>query len=267
MNTTGDNGRPVLQGSPKKLPAGLGWGVRLAGGQDPQPGDTVQVTTRKGKQWLSVLVERHPSGIWSTEDTQAEVGTTRERLERRAEQRDEWAESRAKQRDEAWGEANRIMGMIPPGQPVLYDHPSGRRQRRDIAKIDRKGFKGLEHHRMAERHEQAAQTIRHRLNKAVYDDDVDAIERLEARIAEREAERDRVKAINAHIKRHKTLEGLELTDGEVKDFENMRKYMRRTPESGKGYPSSYTAKIGSKINEDRRRIERLISAREPQPSD
>ena len=84
-----------------------------------------------------------------------------------------------------------------------------------------------------------------------------------ARIAVREAERDRVKAINAHIKKHRTLDGLDLTDGEVKDFKNMRKYMLRTPENGQGFPSSYTAKIGSKINKDRKRIEERLAYRNP----
>ena len=259
METTGDNGRPILQGKPKKLPAGLGWGVILASGQDPQPGDTVQVTTRKGKQWTTALVKAYPNGIWSTEDTEARAGATRERLANRAERREEWAESREQKRDEAWGVANRIMDMIPPGQPVLYDHPSGRMQRRDIARIDSKGFKGLAHHRMAERHEQVAQAIRSQLDHAVFDDDVDAIERLQARIAEREAERDRVKEINAYCRKHKTIEGLELTEQELKIFRNLAKWANHDP--SKGYPSYHLSGIGKKISQDRKRLARLLEHR------
>ena len=112
--TLGSNGRPILQGSPKKLPAGRGWGV-LAG-PGGQPGDTVQVTTRRGKTWQAILAEEVQYGVWATEDTEERLGSTRERLENRADKREDWAEGRHEKGEKAWEESRKAIDGIPLGQ-------------------------------------------------------------------------------------------------------------------------------------------------------
>lgn len=253
-----NNGRPILKGSPKKLPAGLGWGVLLASGQNPEPGDTVQVTTRRGKQWLPVLVREFPSGVWSTEDTQAQAGTTRERLENRAERRGEWAESREQKRDAAWAESRSAADLIPIGQPILAGHHSENRHRKDIKRIDNKGLEGLEHHRMVERHNQAANTINLQLREAIFDDDENAVEQLQARISLREAKKNRIKAINAYARKHGTTEGFDLTPEELED---LKRSAKGGHDPNRGYPAYALTGLGGKIRRDKERLAHILECR------
>lgn len=250
-----DSERPILQGRPKKLPAGLGWGVILASGQNPEPGDTIQVTTRKGKQWLSALVREYSSDVWSTEDTQAQAGTTRERLENRAERRGEWAEIREQKRDAAWAESRRVADLIPIGQPILAGHHSENRHRKDIKRIDMKGLEGLEHHLMVERHDQAANTINRQLRESIFVDDEDAVEQLQARISLREARRNRIKAINAYARKHGTTEGFDLTREEIED---LKRSAKGGHDPNRGYPAYALSGLGGKIRRDKRRLARIL---------
>jgi len=122
--------------------------------------------------------------------------TYRERRERRAARREEWAKGRDAKAEESFAGADRIAGGIPPGQPILVGHHSEKGHRRDLDRIDRGMRKGFEHRNMSKRHREAAATIRDQLDRSIYRDDDDEAARLRERIAEREAERDRMKAIN-----------------------------------------------------------------------
>lgn len=123
--------------------------------------------------------------------------TRRERLERKLERREEWAAKAAVRRDSAWKQAHDLGDMIPLGQPILVGHHSEGKHRRHIDKINRAGQRGLEEHRKAEHHADKADGLATQLERSVFSDDDDAIEQLEARIAEREAARDHGKRINA----------------------------------------------------------------------
>ena len=122
-------------------------------------------------------------------------GDTRERMENRAEKRADWAESRETKRDAAWEESHRIANSIPLGQPILVGHHSERGHRAAIAKIDRKGFEGLDHHRMAERHNQVAAELDRQLERSIFDDDHDACERLQEKIDDLEAQRTSIEEL------------------------------------------------------------------------
>jgi hypothetical protein len=56
---------------------------------------------------------------------------------------------------------------------------------------------------MAGRHTAAADTIDRQLAASVYDDDPDAIDRLRAKLATIEAQRDRLKTFNARVRKDK----------------------------------------------------------------
>jgi hypothetical protein len=127
--------------------------------------------------------------------------TRRERLERRLEKRREWAASRERKRDQRFAAAGAISDRIPFGQPILVGHHSERGHRRDLARIETNISRGVEDHKMAERHEQAADELARSLDRSIFSDDDDAIEQLETRIAEREANRERGKKINAAWRR------------------------------------------------------------------
>ena len=160
----------LRQVSPKKLPAGKGWGVTVSPGASP--GETVQVVTRKGKTWMAILVEEVSPGVWTTEDTVATPGGTRERLERRAERREEWADSRERKADAAMDASRQAVEGIPFGQPILVGHHSERSHRKALQRSQDKAFESLEHDQMMRRHETAASTIRRNLDRSIYDDDV-----------------------------------------------------------------------------------------------
>lgn len=118
--------------------------------------------------------------------------TTRERRERRAERRRDWAEGREAKADAAHQAAHDATAAIPFGQPILVGHHSESKHRRAVQRGQRQASKAVEHSDMAQRHRQAAETIERQLDQSIYDDDPDAIERLSARIerAGRKASRD-----------------------------------------------------------------------------
>ena len=122
--------------------------------------------------------------------------TYRDRRERRAERRDEWAESRRTKEASAFGGAQRLADAIPLGQPILVGHHSEKRARRDQERIHNGMMRGIEHGKMAAHHAGAAGTIRDQLDRSVYRDDDDAVERLEEKIAGLETKRDRMNTIN-----------------------------------------------------------------------
>jgi hypothetical protein len=123
--------------------------------------------------------------------------TRRERMERRLGKRQEWAASRDRSAERRFDAAHKIAHNIPFGQPVLVGHHSERHHRRDLARIDSNMSRGVEDHKMAQHHRGAAIELERSLERSIFDDDPDAIEQLEERIAAREARRAHGKKVNA----------------------------------------------------------------------
>lgn len=124
------------------------------------------------------------------------MSTYRERREARAERLRDWADRREAKSDAALASAKRIADAIPFGQPILVGHHSEARHRRDLDRIDRGMRAGVENARRADDMRSRADGIESQLAGSIYSDDVDAIERLEERIADLEAKRERIKAHN-----------------------------------------------------------------------
>jgi len=110
----------------------------------------------------------------------------RERAERKAERLGRLA-------DAQWEDARAETEHIPLGQPILAGHHSERRHRKALERQHRKEGQAIETLRAAE----AARSAAKRAGHAISSDDPEAIEALEARLAELEAERALSKAINA----------------------------------------------------------------------
>lgn len=123
--------------------------------------------------------------------------TYRERRERRAEQRREWAEGRAAKADASHEASRAATAGIPFGQPILAGHHSQRRHENALKRSQNAATAGLDHGRMATRHEEAADTIEAQLDRSIYSDDPDAIERLEEKLAKLEEARATMKRRNA----------------------------------------------------------------------
>lgn len=135
--------------------------------------------------------------------------TYRERKERRAERRAEWARKRKAKSEAAFSAVKNLADQIPLGQPILVGHHSERRARRDADRISSNMTKGIEHDKMASKHTSVAGGIAHQLETSIYRDDVDELERLEEKLAELEARRARIKEINGWINKNRKRHGFE----------------------------------------------------------
>lgn len=123
--------------------------------------------------------------------------TRRERMERRLEKRQEWAEGRARKAGSASDRAYTLMEGLTPGQPILVGHHSEKRHRAHLAKIDSAMRASVENGEMAAHHRAKASGIESQLESSIFSDDDDAIEQLQAKVESLEAERKRMRDINA----------------------------------------------------------------------
>lgn len=138
--------------------------------------------------------------------TGAQVVTTRERKEARAERLREWAEKREVKSDalHAAGDLRESVSGIPFGQPILVGHHSERRHRNAIEKAHNATRRAIENDEKAGEMARKADNIEAAAAVAIYSDDVDAKERLVEKIERLEAKRAQMKSANAaYRKAHK----------------------------------------------------------------
>jgi hypothetical protein len=114
--------------------------------------------------------------------------TRRERLERKIEKREEWAAGRREK-----SAALREIGKEYRHDWAFITQPGHIPAR---AAMNRRDDKAHEHDAMAAHHDSKAAGLAAQLDRSVFSDDADAVEQLEARIAEHEATRDRMKLVN-----------------------------------------------------------------------
>jgi hypothetical protein len=181
--------------------------------------------------------------------------TRRERLEARLAKREEWAAKAAARSDARFGAATALADQIPLGQPILVGHHSERHARRDAERIRNNMTKGVEEAKLADHHTSCAVGIEWALERSVFSDDADAVEKLEARIAENEAARDKMKLVNKLWKKGDAA-GLAAIGV---DFE---KLAARLAEAGpywgdKPHLPYEMTNLGASIRRDRERIEEI----------
>jgi hypothetical protein len=182
--------------------------------------------------------------------------TYRERRERRAERLREWADKRETKSTQAYEASNAIVEGIPFGQPILVGHHSESRHRRDIGRVHRLMDASVEHQRKAEDMNERASTIERQLDQSIYSDDPDAIERLRERIADLEAQRDRIKAYNASCR--KGARNVDLLDPkQQQDLAGIAKHASYQLGKRGEYPSYALSNLGGNIKRNRDRLARL----------
>ena len=125
------------------------------------------------------------------------MSTRRERLERKAQKRREWAEKAAARMRARLDAADQAVAGIPPGQPILVGHHSERRHRRALEKCHNNTRRAFEEADKAKNHRAKAAGLDAQLDRNIYSDDPDAIEALRDKIATLEQQRDNAKATNA----------------------------------------------------------------------
>lgn len=132
--------------------------------------------------------------------------TTREKLERKAERRNEWAESRREASNAAFASARETASNIPLAQPILVGHHSESKMRNLYNGIARKMDAGCESAKIADLHASKAVGIQQQLDRCIFSDDPDAVEAIQARIAELEEKQEKMKAANKICRNTKTTE-------------------------------------------------------------
>ena len=126
--------------------------------------------------------------------------TKREKLERKLEKREEWAEKAREKCSEEFETARKITENIPFGQPILVGHHSEKKHRRDIERSASHMDKGCAEYRKAEYHEEKARGLSRMLDNTIFSDDEDAIERLTEKLGDRRALQEGYKRINKIIR-------------------------------------------------------------------
>lgn len=114
--------------------------------------------------------------------------TRRERLEAKVEKRQDWAAGRRQKAAAADRVAEPYRGDI-----AFNTQPGHIPERARVIRAQERGF---EHAQMAAHHESKAAGLADQLDRAIFTDDPDAVEALEARIAEMEAKLERMKLVN-----------------------------------------------------------------------
>lgn len=185
--------------------------------------------------------------------------TRRERLEAKAERRHEWAASRSSKATAQYDAGRSALEAIPFGQPV-----HGVRDRNYRDKATRKLERSWEHSKMAAHHEQKAAGLEEQLNRSIYDDDPDATERLREKLERLEAERDRIKAYNAAVRKPGVgpaeAENLQAEILDERQRADIRSIARACPyQLGKHgeFPAYALSNLGATIRTTRQRLERL----------
>lgn len=186
--------------------------------------------------------------------------TYRERRQRRAERLAEWADGNAAKAAAKLSTASTMAEAIPFGQPILTDHYSARSDRRYRDRIHNNMRAGVELDAKAREQARKAASITAADERAIYDDDPDAIERLTEKLAGLEAERARWKAYNAAARKGSPAALDELDARQRAEVASLVKISRIT--EGGPVPSYLLTNLGGNITRTRQRLARLTAAAE-----
>ncbi len=180
--------------------------------------------------------------------------TRRERLERKLDKRAEWAGKATERSAAAFAGAAQRAEAIPFGQPILVGHHSERRDRNYRARIHAGMDRGLAEHRKAEHHEQKARGLAIALERSIFDDDPDAIERLSAKVAELDASRELMKRANAAWKK-RGVAGV----AELLGVEGAAEALRRASYTAdsRPFPAYALSNTGAEVRRCKARIEAI----------
>ena len=128
-------------------------------------------------------------------------GTYRERRLAKADRYEEWAGKRQAKSDAAAAKSSELAGLIPFGQPVIVGHHSEARHRSHLKRIRGNMERAIEHGDKAASMASRAATIRAQADHAIYQDDPDALQRLQAKLADLEAQRTGIREYNKTCRR------------------------------------------------------------------
>ena len=150
--------------------------------------------------------------------------------------------------------AHAILDRIPMGQPILTDHYSAKRHRRDVDKAHQRLTKAVELRAEAEAVERRAQ--RAEANVDVSSDDPEAVSKLRAKVAKLDHDRARMVAANKAVRSASPQAALEALGFSAKVAAELL-----TPDfAGRlGFPAYALRNAASEARRVRQRIETLES--------
>ena len=180
--------------------------------------------------------------------------TRRERKEARLARRLDWAQGRDAKAAAGFKKAETLASGIPLGQPILLGHHSEKRHRADLARIDGGMRQGVESQDMAAKHRSVAAGIERQLDVSIFSDDADAVAALEARIAEREAQRERMKAENKAFRRGPGAYAGFLGITSEEEAQRRAEIMARYSWQRQPFAAYELANLGGRITTDRQRL-------------
>ncbi len=183
--------------------------------------------------------------------------TTRERRERKAERLREWAGNAAERSEQRFNTATDATAGIPFGQPILVGHHSERRHRNALDKADNNMRKGVEEADKRDRLSSRAAGIESQLENTIFSDDHDAIEKLEAKIAKLETQREGYKSFNAQRRKGVSLDDIDATDALKEAFLSMVRISFASLEGKGGFPKYVLSNLGATIRTAKKRLEGL----------
>lgn len=134
--------------------------------------------------------------------------TRKERQEERAERYRQYAENSDKRAAAAFNASNEAVAGIVPGQPILVGHHSERAHRRAVERSNDAMGRCVRESEKAAYYRQKAEAVES--NDNIYIGDDDAIERLEAKVADLTHKQDVMKAVNKIIRNKKLLRSLKI---------------------------------------------------------
>lgn len=185
------------------------------------------------------------------------MSTYRERREARAERLTGWADKREERGTAAIEHARDMASVIPFGQPMLTDHHSYKRDRNYRDRIGATYDRGFTDLAKADSMRSRAANIAAAADRAIYSDDVDAIERLTERLAELTAQRDRLKAFNASCRTTPDGNADLLDDAQRGSLDSVRKHTPYTLGKRGEMPGYALSNLGATIRKQQQRLDQL----------
>lgn len=181
--------------------------------------------------------------------------TRKERQEARAERYREYAENAAKRATAAFNASNDAVANIPLGQPILVGHHSEKVHRRALERSNSAMMRSVHESEKAAYYARKAEAVEN--NDNIYIGDDDAIERLEAKIADLTAVQERMKATNKTI-RAKNMSDAQKVEALIK-LGYTEPYAQRYVANGTQFPAYALTNNNAKINAAKKQLERAKS--------
>jgi len=190
--------------------------------------------------------------------------TFRERRLERAERLRDWAAKRAARSSGQFKRAHDLVSGIPFGQPILVGHHSERRHRRTLDRSDSAMRAGWADSKKADDMTSKAGNIEDAVDRAIYMDDPDAIERLTEKIAALEAKRESRKKANIIVRNKKIDAATKIAQlAELLRWPaNLAAKLLEPDFCGRvGFPAYSLQNIGGTITKERGRLAQLQAAK------